>query len=180
MKFLTILAFMPLLGFAQKDPIDTARFYYSEIVEQHGASATTLQSRARVFLSEVFKDGRAAITLDDTASGVIIAKGIIVPVVKNFYYGTNNYGYVHFTTKLQFKDGKYKFEFSNFEHEGNGRNIASGGPLASAKPACGTFYMMEGDWRKVKKYVTEQVVQMAVGLKLAMMNAEIGSKKDNF
>jgi hypothetical protein len=180
MKMLFFVLLFPVVALAQKDPIDTVSFNYSGVNIVDSASAKTLQARARVFVTENFKSAKDVIQLDDQDAGVMIVKGNIVPIVKSALAGTQEAGYVNFMVKLQFKDGKYKYTLSDFNHEGNRNNIKDGGSLANIKPACGTWYMYEGYWRKIKIYVDNDARNFVANLTSAMKNSEIGTKKDSF
>lgn len=179
MKPIIFALLLPLSSMCQKIDIDTLSFNYTGVVQVDSTPAKTLQSRAKLFVAESFKSAKDVIQLDDAESGVIVVKGNIAPVVKVPLIGKMEYGYVHFTAKIQVKDGKYKYTFSEFDHEAHGNNEGSGGNLNRKKPGCGTFTMSEGQWRQIKTYTNERVIALAADLQKSMRSAEIG-KKDEF
>jgi hypothetical protein len=180
MRVLLLLLLLPAVCYAQKDPIDTVQFNYTSVETVDSIPAKVLQQRARVFVTENFKSAKDVIQLDDMEAGVIIVKGVIVPIVKTAFTGSMQAGYVNFMIKLQFKDGKYKYSFTDFIHEGNGGNVKDGGALSNIKPACGTFNMFEGYWRKIKAYVDSDVIVFIDNLNRSMKNSDISAKKDAF
>lgn len=179
-RLICFLLLSPLFSFGQKDPIDTVQFYYTSVENVDSVSAKILQQRARVFVTENFSSAKDVVQLDDLDAGVIIVKGVIVPIIKAALVGNIESGYVHFMIKLQFKGGKYKYTFSDFVHEGNGSNIHSGGALTNVKPACGSFYMYEKYWRKIKSYTNDEAISFIDNLNRSMKNSDVGSKKDAF
>lgn len=121
--------------------------------------------------------------MDDADGGVIIVKAILVPVVSMGILGRKEVGIVHFILKLQFKDGKYKYTFSDFVHEGDGTDHMShmiGGSLLNKKPDCGTMYLTMGYWRQIKEYTDRSVAELISKLSRTMTDTQISSKQDAF
>lgn len=147
----------PIMAGAQKINPDTLSFNYAGIV-QADTSAKVLQGRVRAFVAEFFASGKEVVQLDDPEAGTFLIKGTIAPIVKVPLLGKIEYGYVHFTAKWQFKDGRYKYTLSEFTHEAHEPNMGSGGALTNKRPACGTFIMTEGQWRQIKTYTNERVL----------------------
>jgi hypothetical protein len=174
-KTLLLATFLPVISWAQKINVDTISWNYTGVVQVDSASANTLQSRAKLFVAESFKSGKDVTQLDDP--GVIVVKGNIAPIVKVPLLGKIEYGYVHFTAKIQVKDGKYKYTLTEFNHEAHEPNTGSGGNLTNRKPACGTFLMTEGQWRQIKAYTNERVLALIVQLEHAMKEE---AKKEDF
>ena len=179
MKPILIALLMPMAGLAQKADPDTLSFSYVGVEQVESASAKVLQGRAKLLVAEAFKSAKDVIQLDDGDAGILIVKGNIVPVVKAPLMGSIDYGFVRFTLKIQVKDGRYKYTFSDFNHEAYERNMGSGGDLTNKKPACGTFVMTKGYWRQIKTYTDEQVVSLIARLDGAMKGAGL-AKKDEF
>lgn len=70
-----------------------------------------LFQKARQWFSESFVSAKAVIDNEDKAEGVIYGKG-------NIPMGKDVDGRVKFTIEIRCKDGKIKYIFSNFHHEG--------------------------------------------------------------
>lgn len=179
MKPLLLALLLPISAMCQKIDADTLSFNYTGVVQVDSIPAKTLQSRAKLFIAESFKSAKDVIQLDDADAGVIVVKGNIAPVIKVPIIGRMQYGWVHFTAKIQVKDGKYKYTFSEFDHESHETNQGSGGDLGRKKPACGTFTMSEGQWRQIKGYANDRAIALAGQLEKSMRSAKIG-KKDEF
>lgn len=149
---------LPIIAGAQKINPDTLSFSYTGIVQADTIGAKVIQGRVRAFVAESFASGKEVVQLDDPDAGTFLIKGTIVPIVKVPLLGKIEYGYVHFTAKWQFKDGRYKYTLSEFNHEAHEPNMGSGGALTNKKPACGTFVMSEGQWRQIKAYTNDRVL----------------------
>lgn len=185
MKKLLLAAFLiPAICRAQENDIDTVRFYYSGVsIIDSATPAKILQSRARIFITENFKSARDVIQMDDQDAGVIIVKAVFAPIAKMGILGSREYGWVNFMLKMQFKDGKYKYTFSDFSHEGstsNGHTAFAGGTLTNIKPGCGTFYMTMGYWRQVKQDACEEERSLVDRIEAAMKDESVSAKKDSF
>jgi|GEM_PF-2209391 hypothetical protein len=181
LTYIALFTSVPPACFAQKENIDTVQFNYSSVVLVDSVPGRVLQARARLFLSQNFKSAKdATIQLDDPEGGVIVVKAMIVPAVKSLILGSIGYGHVHFTLELRFKDGKFKYTFSDFFHRGDGNNIWDGGPLSNPKPKCGSFHMSEGTWRKVKEYTNVDALSFIDRLTAQIKNSSVGVKKDDF
>lgn len=178
--FIPILLLSPCFLYAQNNiNTDTLTFDYSGVVQVDTSSAKILQSRAKLFIAENFKSAKSVIQLDDQEAGVIVAKGNFVPTIKAPLLGHIGYGYVSFSLKLQFKDGKYKYTITDFFHTGDG-NVQEGGNLTNTKPACGTFLMSKDYWHQVKLYSNKHIIDFIAILESKMRSPELTAKKDDF
>lgn len=84
---------------------------------EDSASKEDLYSRAKVWLTESFIDANSVIELDDETNGIIIGnvKGLEYTWPK--FTGSECYsGEMSYVIKLYFKDGRFKFEATNFRH----------------------------------------------------------------
>lgn len=177
-KILFCLLIAPLFSIAQ-EPTDTLSFNYTGIESVDSVAAKVLYSRAKLFVAQTFKSAKHVIQMDDADAGMLVIKGNIVPTIKIPLLGKTEYGFAHFTMKIQVKDGRYKYTLSEFDHEAHGQNQGSGGQMTSLKPACGTFTMSKGQWRQIKDATNSDALALIASLKTSMKNGEIG-KKDDF
>lgn len=172
------LCFAPLLSFAQSKN-DTISFNYTGVEAVDSVPARILYSRAKLFAAENFKSAKDVIQMDDSEAGLLLMKGNIIPVIKGALIGNFEAGFVHFTMKVQVKDGKYKYTLSDFEHENFGNYRSNGGSLTNRKPACGTFYLTKNYWHQIKEQTDMHAQALIDALKSRMVSQEI-SKKDDF
>lgn len=112
-KIFTVLALIiSLNSFAQKDTALT----YTEIISVESARQNDLFSNARMWADNNFKNLKAVISISDKESGELTGKGVMDLMI---YYMRKKHYHVPVSIKFQFnirvKDGKYKYEFKNFD-----------------------------------------------------------------
>ena len=166
MKTLTILFYLiPATIFSQAIEFptnkQTGKVVYEGVVEVDSVSADQLYSRAKLWLANVFVKSRNVIDLDDPSSNTIVAKGN-APVIIMGNLGKEDGGYISFKLSLFFKDSRYKYILTDFDHvyDGGKAGFGSGGDIENEKPACGTFYLTMKNWTRIK----EQTDEIANGL----------------
>jgi len=148
---------------------DTMKFEYSAVVVVDSSTASALQSQARIFVNQNFTSGKSVIQMDDTISHTIIGNGNFDVHVKALG-GTYAGGHVDFQFKLEFRNGKFRYTFSRFEHSGDLSYKYSGGLLTSEKPACGTFNMIKKQWREIKMETDSKTKHLIDGLTVFLKN----------
>lgn len=97
-------------------PIDstTHLITYSEVVNENG-SKDELYSRAREWFAKTYNSAQNVIQMDDKDK--IVGKALMQVYHKAF--GKDHIsGYINYTISIYFKDGKYKYEITNFYHTG--------------------------------------------------------------
>jgi len=126
----TLLIVLPTLlvitSFAQSKtespqlPIDelTKLINYTEIVQLDTSfTKNDLYLRGREWFAKAYSSSKNVIQLDEKESGKIVAKALMPVYHKSM--GTNYpSGYINYTITISFKDGRYKYEVSNFYHTG--------------------------------------------------------------
>ena len=89
---------------------------YSKVIQADSLDKTSIYVALRAWFSETYKSSNAVIQMDDKDAGIIIGKG-----TTKYSYGGMVYscyeGYVNYTVKVQIRDGRYKAEVSNINHE---------------------------------------------------------------
>ncbi len=95
-------------------PVVNGKVYYSEVIPIEGVSSDKLYIRARSWVAKTFTNSQKVIQMEDKEAHKLILKGagIISNDGKFFFY----------TITIQAKDGRYRYEISNFEYQrlGNG------------------------------------------------------------
>ena len=83
---------------------------------------------------------------------------------------------VHFQISIFVKDGRYKYEFSNFVEKGEGKASGAGlGPITTAENY--PKKMQNGAWQEDKTYIKSTVTAMIERLKETMAKT---AKKDDW
>lgn len=111
---LLLLLLLPLFSYSQTDTL----LIYTDIVTVENVSKDQLFTRARAWLVDAFKDSKEVIQVQDKETGELIAKGIMKSDVpyKNFMGTTVVPCYTSFKFSIWVKDGKYKYEMTDFNN----------------------------------------------------------------
>lgn len=183
--------------FAQNDslklPFNKAGFIeYEEIVPVIGISDTTLFSRAKIALANIFVSAKDVTQLSDDVSKTVITKGLVEVYGKDRknFMGTfsTKFGYVSFSMQVQCKNGKYRYIITDLVHKGYpGMNstyvqMENGGPLENEMPNWHISMMGKKKkkeyWNECKKYTDQQIKYIIADLKLYMIGKTNSTKQD--
>lgn len=180
------LIFLYFKGYSQTAsylPIDkeTKLITYSEVVIMDSTiNKNELYSRAREWFAKAFKSSINVIQMDDKENGKIIGKGLTQVYHKSFgkSYPSGN---INFTISLYLKDGKYKYEITNFHHTGE-TNVDSQGNcedmIHTQKKLMGLSYQKTFDYYLLQ--LDTDIKQFILSLKTSMNAKAKTSAKDNF
>ncbi|WP_051359804.1 DUF4468 domain-containing protein [Adhaeribacter aquaticus] len=120
---LRLLAFLILLPLGLKAqtlppmPIDstTGLINFTEVVQVPDVTSKELYTRGREWFATAFRSADAVLEMEDKDSGKLIGKAyqdivikVLMPVRMKLWY----------TVKIQVKDGRYKYDITNLEHQG--------------------------------------------------------------
>lgn len=153
---LLILLLLPLGLMAQELPVDpeTKLITYSGIVDAPGKTRKELHDKARLWIAENYRDASAVTQFD--SDSLIIIKGI-KPVTSTYRTASNTIN-LRFTQKIYFKDGKYKYSFSEFSPNGTILYHEKDLPSPSNHPAKGK--MIKEAYASSYKSLTEAMKEL--------------------
>jgi hypothetical protein len=183
--FFSVLVLLSVsAAFGQKEtpqlPIDssTSKITYSEVVYLDSlANKQELFSRAREWFAKAYKSSTNVIQMEDKESGKIIGKALM-----QVYYKEFPYGYINYTISIYLKDGRYKYEFTDFHHTGQGRNVPDFG--ICEKMIKTTDRYMGISYQKYYNYCLYQmdnnIKDLIKDLKAAMTTKATNSMKDDW
>lgn len=100
-------------------PIDsiTNKITYTDVVHTDSTLLTAdLFTLARIWFAETFRTSGAVIQMEDKQSGVLIGKAEI-PILYKALGVTHDLQNVLFTLSIYFKDGRYKYEVTDFIYQ---------------------------------------------------------------
>ena len=103
-----------------KLPIDsiTKLITYTEVIKvDSSTNKSELYSRAREWFAKAYNSSVNVIQMDDKESGKIVGKSLVKVYAKALGITTHQ-GYINYTITIYLKDGRYKYEISNFYHTG--------------------------------------------------------------
>jgi hypothetical protein len=116
--FVTILSLRSYSQDSLSSPLE-----YSKVVNVDTTlSSKELYNRARAWFAETYRSAQDVIQMDDKEIGKIIGKGNMKYVSSVFVGSNGTKGWIRYTISIQVKDGRYKYDISNFLHEGNAFN----------------------------------------------------------
>ncbi|MBO6184199.1 MAG: DUF4468 domain-containing protein [Chryseobacterium sp.] len=97
---------------------------YSEVIKLSDStkSSKLLYASAKMWFTQTFKDPKEVIILDDSNNNIIVGRGNMRYNSKIFSGSAARQGWIGFDVQIACKDGRYKYNFSNFTHEGKTYN----------------------------------------------------------
>lgn len=192
MLFSSFIVFSVSNAFGQKEtprlPIDslTNKITYSEVVSVDSLdSKQVLFSRAREWFARTYKSSIDVIQMEDKENGKIVGKALMQVFHKAL--GTNfPSGYINYTISIYIKDGRYKYEVTNFHHTGQ---LVSGGNRIPDYGICEkmiktTDKTMGKSHQKMYNYYLSQmddrIEDLISDLKTFMITKAITTKKEDW
>lgn len=146
---------------------DSGEVEYTEVIVVDSASADQLYTAAKLWFAESFKDANEVLQVQDKEAGELLGKGLFYIPTNRFGYTAIGLGFVRFQISISVKDGRYKYSFSNFIHEGGKQQIYDCGPLDNEKPTvCSKKIFIE-----VKEKTNDQINNLIESLKSSMTKA---------
>lgn len=170
------LSIVCLIVQAQDLPIDSIskKVTYQEVVKVDGASKNELYARAREWFAKTFKSADDVLQMEDMANGKLIGKGC------------NYQSKVFYTVSVSVKDGRYRYEITDFytripaSQYSRGFDLTIEADLNSkySKNKKGEYRLGTINHITHTKYAGENIVY---SLKKAMLSPPVGHKsKDDF
>lgn len=147
-----------------------------------------LFERARQWFATYFKDSKAVLQVSDKDNGELIGRGAI-PFSSGVFVGSAaTKGYINFDVKVYSKQGRYKYELTNFIHEGTSgvdfKAISFG--LITTDSICSKFpddqYYLKWQnklWKEMKAKIESEIQPLIASL-VRVMNSAIPSQKDDW
>lgn len=85
-------------------------------------SASQIYSSCISWFAVSYKDSQRVLQQTDDENYRIIAKALFKTYRETAFGGTPAYGVVNYTIQIDCKDGKFRYEITNFIHDGNSNN----------------------------------------------------------
>jgi len=179
-KFHTVIIFMILLLFfiipsvysEQIEPL-----IYTDVVEVKDAESPELYRRCKLWFADTFVDSKNVLEIEDQDVGMLVGKGVIRYEPNVFMSSTLTRGFIRFTVKIMIKDGRYKYLFTDFTHQGS-YSSSGFGPinfgLITTATTCPTIQgtskgMREALWNNMKQVSEQEAKKLINSLELAML-----------
>ncbi len=173
---LTVLfLILNLICFSQETSKD---LIYTNVVKVDSLTkASQLFINAKSWFAENYKNSQNVIQFEDKEEGKIIGKGSFKYNSNVFVYSNGTKGNISYTITIYVKDGRYKYEISNFIHEGNLLNAggqASFG-LITTDEECPRDISTKGwrnkVWRDLKQQIDDYVNPLILSLNNYMLKS---------
>lgn len=183
MKIFNLILLFTLLSFLVNSqefnfPIDseTGEICYTDVVQVDGTNSETLFTRAREWFAYSFKSAQNVIQMEDKEAGKLIGKGASSVTIKAMG-GEFPGGYIDFTVSIQVKDGRYKYDLTDFKHNAAGTDLVTPGDLRVEKPGGGLLTMGKKNWKNIKMQAHLSALSLIESLKTSMSS---DSKQDDW
>jgi len=154
---------------------------YSNVEKVENTSANELFTRASIWLAETYVNPKEVVQYSDKESHIIISKGAFLYQQSFPSYYIYSYGYVKYTMKFEFKEGKYKYTITDFIHDENSGKGYSFGLITDAN-LCPNPKLWQKKWSNLvwKDIKTSIETKVRYGLildfKKAMLNNSVGEE----
>lgn len=168
MKYVFILTLLIQNVFGQTD----TTISFNEVVPVSNANKDQLYIRARQWFNEAFRNSKEVIQISDKETGELSGKGIMDIVLDFKVMGVNRGDHsVRFNCNVWVKDGKYKYEFTNFYVYNYSSNSEIG--LLTTSPNCScklplgkkrTDYLYNDSKEKVKEKINVLIASLKVSM----------------
>lgn len=96
-------------------------YSFSEVVkvEDSQKQSKSLYASAKMWFTQSFKNPKEVIILDDSENTILVGRGNMPYKSKIFSGSAAREGYITFDVTIACKDGRYKYDITNFTHSGN-------------------------------------------------------------
>ena len=117
MKKLILISFLSLITSVKAQEV----YSFSEVVkvEDSQKQPKSLYASAKMWFTQSFKNPKEVIILDDSENNILVGRGNMPYKSKIFSGSAAREGYITFDITIACKDGRYKYDITNFTHSGN-------------------------------------------------------------
>lgn len=166
-----ILLFLLFVGFAVNAQ---SKLNYSEVIQVDGVDKAELYNRAINWFTNSFRSPNNVIQYNDKDAGQITAKALF-EYNPTFFVGSGPVkGYIRYTVSIYVKDGRYKYEITDFTHDPTASNAKSVGVITDAVDYPGVEkrkanqQWMDNTWKDIKEQAGTYIVPISESIKTGM------------
>lgn len=173
MKYILLVSLFPLYIVCSGQNETPLKF--SEVISVDSVSKEQLFYRARSWFSTFFKSANDVLSISDKESGELSGKGAFKFDADHFIGSGAVEGYVRYHIRIWVKDGRFKYEVTNFVHESSaltGQKY-SFGLLTEDKDFPWRMTMVTKSWKnsrwnEIKRDAVENTKQLILSLRSNM------------
>ena len=148
---------------------------YTEIMQADGISKMELYTRAKLWFANAYNSANDVLQMDNKEGGQIIGKAIMQYKPTVFSGSAATKGNIKYTIKIFVKEGRYKYEITDFIHDPNGNRygkwsmslITTNEECYSPKPMAKNW--SDKVWRDIKNQIENNMNPLIVSLKQGMI-----------
>ena len=148
---------------------------YTEVIQADSISQSELYTRAKLWFATAYNSANDVLQMDNKEGGQIIGKAIMKYNPTVFSGSEQTKGSIKYTIKIFVKDGRYKYEITDFIHDpyGNQYGKSSMG-LITTNEECPNPKPMAKKWsnkvwRDIKNQIENNMTSLIVSLKQGMI-----------
>jgi len=178
--FTTVFFFFLSLSVTGQEPLK-----YTEVIQMENIPKNELYNRTHHWFTTQFKSSKDVIQIDNKEEGEIVGKGNFKYIPKVLSGSEQIFGDIVFTVKVFLKDGRYKYEFTDFIHEpyGNEYGSKSMGIITTEMDNPNPEPLAKGwsnkVWVDIKNQIDVKVSSLITSLKVGM-NTKSESKNTDW
>lgn len=165
----TVVCFSVFTYLAAQAPSDPIT--YTEVVQvDSGTTKSELYNRVMAWINKVYKSPKSVIHTNDKESGEVTLKALFDFPQGGFGPGGSFNGVIKYSMSVYLKDGRYKYEITNFIHESTTYPPYSLELLVNGNPHSNRLKYFTTYYEKAKEKAKEYARQLSESLKSAMSN----------
>lgn len=148
---------------------------YTEVIKVDSVSKDELYNRAKLWLIYAFNSANHVIQYDNKEEGQIIGKAIIKYDPKIFSASTQTEGNIKYTIKIFVREGRYKYEITDFIHDPYIENPGKAGMglITTSEECPNPRDLAKGwsnrVWKDIKTQIEDNIVPLTDSLKQGMI-----------
>ena len=158
---------------------ESGKVQFTEVVAMDGRTKDELFTAAKNWFIIYFEDQKEDIYLNDRYEGKLAGQfNMFVEI--DMYGKQANAGAIAYNMQLFVKEGKYKYNITNIEHEANRSRLGTAGAIENDVPECGTRNMQQRYWDDIKKQAYSTFINMIGSLKEGMKKVDQPNPEDDW
>ncbi len=157
---------------------------YTEIVKVDSVSKSELYNRAKIWFATTYNSANDVIQMENKDEGEIIGRAIITYSPTVYFASEQTRGVIKYTVKLFVKDGRYKYEITDFIHDPYGNKygkssmglITTNDECPNPKPSAKGW--SNKVWADIKALIEENMISLISSIKQGMTKKNESNNDD--
>jgi len=173
---LTLLSITTLFG--------QEKLTYSEVVQTDSISQNELYNRAKLWFATTYNSANDVLQMDNKEEGQLIGKAILKYNPNVLSGSEQTKGNINYTIKIFVKNGRYKYEITDFIHDpyGNQYGKYSMGVITTSEECPNPKPMAKGwsdkVWKDIKSQIETNMNSLIPSMKQGMKKKTETKKSD--